>query len=219
MNISRNGLDLLKDFEGFRGVAYLCPAGVWTIGYGTTRIKGKPVKECDTCTKDEAFKYLANDCKKFAKFVNNCVTVPLTQNMFDALCCFAYNLGSLGEDMAVLINNKEYLKAADQFDLFVNVTIHENGEKKKKKLTGLEKRRAKEKALFLKDMYIKPDKEVTRAIASTLETMWIQDKLGITIDGIWGKQTAAAIIAARTKRGWKPGNGYICTKNLIDSLS
>ena len=46
--------DLIKKYEGFRSTAYLCPAGIWTIGYGTTLINGKPVAKGMTISKDRA---------------------------------------------------------------------------------------------------------------------------------------------------------------------
>lgn len=89
MNISRNGIDLIKKFEGCRLTAYKCPSGVYTIGYGHT----SGVKKGQRITQKEAEAYLREDVKKFENGVNKCVSVPLNQNQFDALISFTYNCG------------------------------------------------------------------------------------------------------------------------------
>jgi len=90
MQISRKGLDLIKRHEGLRLKAYLCPAGVWTIGYGSTGphvIKGKVI------TESEAEALLVKDVRRFEDGVNRLVKVSLTQGQFDALVSFAFNCG------------------------------------------------------------------------------------------------------------------------------
>ena len=89
MTKGRLGLELIKNSEGFKADAYLCPAGVWTIGYGHT----KGVKRGDTCTPEEAETWLIQDIAEAEKAVNRLVTAPLTQNKFDALVDFVFNLG------------------------------------------------------------------------------------------------------------------------------
>ena len=141
MNISEIGIQLIKNFEGCVLKAYKCPAGVWTIGYGHT----SGVKEGQTITKEQAEEFLKQDLNRFEITVNNLVNVPLNQNQFDALVSFCYNLGPnnlKNSTLLKLLNKKDYLGAADQFDRWV----YAGG----KKLPGLEKRRAAEKELFLK---------------------------------------------------------------------
>jgi lysozyme len=114
MKMSQKGMDLIKEFEGFKAWAYLCPAGVWTIGYGTTR----NVKKGQTVTPSQAMALLVEDVKKFENDVNNYVKVPLTQNQFDALVCFAYNVGSGNlktSTLLKLVNTKDFAGAAAQF--------------------------------------------------------------------------------------------------------
>ncbi len=89
MKIGKKGLDLIKSFEGFEPKAYICPAGVLTIGYGTT----SNVKKNQIVTESQATDLLMKDCTKFEKVVNASVKVPLTQNQFDALVSFVYNVG------------------------------------------------------------------------------------------------------------------------------
>ena len=140
MNISETGIQLIKKFEGCALKAYKCPAGIWTIGYGHTY----GVKEGQTITKKEAEAFLRQDLLTFETFVSNLVTVAINQNQFDALVSFCYNLGPGNLRSSTLlkrINAGDFNGAAEQFDRWV----YANG----KKLSGLVKRRAAEKALFL----------------------------------------------------------------------
>ena len=88
MKISANGLSLIKQHEGLRLTAYQCNAGVWTIGYGHT----KGVKEGDTCTQDQADAWLLEDVEHAESAVNS-QGLTLTQNQFDALVSFVFNVG------------------------------------------------------------------------------------------------------------------------------
>lgn len=90
---SPSGLAFLIRNEGFRDTAYLDSAGIWTIGYGTIKVKGVAVKKGDTCTPEQAADYLYDDCKVFIAALNKFVTVELTQNQVDALTDFMYNVG------------------------------------------------------------------------------------------------------------------------------
>lgn len=90
MKIGKNGLDLIKKSEGFRAQAYLDTGNVPTIGYGTT----KGVKMGQVITEGQASIYLARDVASAEATVTKMVKVPLTQNQFDALVCFVYNVGS-----------------------------------------------------------------------------------------------------------------------------
>ena len=85
------GLALLKSFEGCRLEAYTCPAGVLTIGYGST---GPHVKPGMTITQAEADALLQQDLERFEKAVVELITVPLDQCEFDALVSFAFNCGA-----------------------------------------------------------------------------------------------------------------------------
>jgi len=89
MNISQEGLALIKKFEGCRLKAYRCSANVLTIGYGHTG----GVKEDDTITQSEADELLEKDIAKFEEYVNDNVIVELKQHQFDALVAWTFNLG------------------------------------------------------------------------------------------------------------------------------
>ena len=89
------GIDMIKHFEGFRSAPYKCPAGVPTIGYGATFYPGgKKVTMTDkTITEVEATALLQSMLVKFEQYVDSYCIDAVTQNQFDALVSFCYNLG------------------------------------------------------------------------------------------------------------------------------
>jgi len=89
MKISNTGIDLIKHFEGCETEAYLCPAGVPTIGYG--HIKG--VQMGDVITEAQAHEMLVEELDEYESYINDLVTVSLNQNQFDAMVSWVYNLG------------------------------------------------------------------------------------------------------------------------------
>ncbi|MDU2407105.1 MAG: lysozyme [Acinetobacter junii] len=145
-DISENGYSIIRDFEGFRADAYLDTGGVWTIGYGTIKYpNGVKVKKGDTCTRGQAELWLANDSKWVDACLDKYVKSKLTQNQFDALASFVYNVGETAfskSTMLTLLNQSKFELASGQFDRW----IYDNG----KVINGLVSRRAKEKQLFLK---------------------------------------------------------------------
>lgn len=145
LKTSSNGIKLIKEFEGCRLKAYKCPAGVWTIGIGHTGlVNGKPITEGMTITDLMAETLLAIDLQKFENAINTLVKKPLTQNEFDALVSFVFNIG-IGNfqksTMLKLLNNGHMPLAAGQFDRWNKA----GG----KVLKGLTRRRQAEKILFL----------------------------------------------------------------------
>lgn len=89
MKVSQECVDLVKFFEGFEANAYLCPANVWTIGYGRTR----NVREGDVVNEMQAERDLLEELDEFADQVLNTVKVELLQHQLDALTSWTYNLG------------------------------------------------------------------------------------------------------------------------------
>ena len=148
MIVSKNGLDIIKEFESFRAKPYLCPSGIPTIGYGSTYYPdGKKVTLQDKeITEQKAFKileFIAN--KDFGSNINKVVKVPLNQNQFDALVSFVYNIGSGNFEKSTLlkkVNQSDFIGASLEFEKWNKA----NG----KILNGLTKRRLAEKELFLK---------------------------------------------------------------------
>ena len=118
MQISQNGLNLIKSFEGFMANAYLCPAGVPTIGYGTTLIENAPVHLGMTITESKASELLDYQINKnYAPAVIRLVKVPLNQNQFDSLVSFVYNLGEgslASSTLLKLLNQGDYASVPAQ---------------------------------------------------------------------------------------------------------
>ena len=143
MKTSPKGIRLICEFEGFRGQAYLCPAGVWTIGYGFT----KGVKPGDTITLMQAQLRLEQELFNYELGVLTACKVPVNQNQFDALVCFAFNVGvkgMLGSSVIKAHNRGDTQAAARAFGLWNRA----NG----KVFAGLTRRRAAEGALYLEPM-------------------------------------------------------------------
>lgn len=135
MKISKKGIDLIKQFEGCRLKAYKCPAGVPTIGYGHT----KNVKMGDVITQDEAYQLLLNDIVKYEDRVNKYnYKYKFTQNQFDALVSFAFNVGSIDQLTA---NGTRTLDIISE-----KILLYNKGGGKT--LAGLVKRRKAEQKLF-----------------------------------------------------------------------
>lgn len=114
MKPSQACIELVKKFEGFRPTAYLCPAGVWTIGYGTT----ENVSPGDEVTEQQAEVMLMEDLLEASAAIDRLVTVPLTQEQYDALTSFIYNVGETAfrrSTMLKLLNAGDYEGAAAQF--------------------------------------------------------------------------------------------------------
>lgn len=142
MQVSQKGVDLIKSFEGLRLTSYYDAVGIITIGYGHT---GSDVKPNQTITKEEAEHLLKQDLVKFETAVTKLITIPLTQNQFDALVSFTYNCGSGALEQSTLrkrLNNKEDPNkvATEELPKWVNGS--------KGPLPGLVKRRNEELSLF-----------------------------------------------------------------------
>ena len=107
MKISQEGLSLIKKFEGCELEAYKCAAGVWTIGYGST----KGVKEGDTLTKEETDNLLLHEMDEYEGYVLEAVEMPLSQHQFDAIVSWTFNLGPSNlkaSTMLKVLNKGEY---------------------------------------------------------------------------------------------------------------
>lgn len=145
MQVSNNGINLIKQFEGCKLTAYQDSVGVWTIGYGWTQpVDGKSVAKGMTITQKKANDLLTEGVAQYEKGVTNLVTVPVNQNQFDALVDFAYNLGVnalKGSTLLRKLNAGDYAGAANEFPKWNKA----GG----KELAGLTRRREAEKFLFL----------------------------------------------------------------------
>jgi lysozyme len=138
--ISKAGIDLVKRFEGCKLKAYLCPAGVPTIGWGET---GKHVFIGLTVTQEQADEWLMRSLAKANAALHRLVNCPLKQCQEDALTSFVYNCGAFNFEQSTLrkrVNCGKIEEAAEEFGKWVN------GDGKK--LPGLVRRRAAERAMF-----------------------------------------------------------------------
>jgi|TARA_B100000424_G_C22626934_1_gene347876 lysozyme len=143
MEISQEGVSLIKKFEGCELEAYKCSAGVWTIGYGRT----KNVEEGDTCTQEQADQWLHEELPVYGAYVSDAVLVPLNQNEFDALVAWTYNLGPTNlndSTMLKVLNDNKKEEVPHQMRKWNKARV--NGEKVV--LPGLERRRQAESLLF-----------------------------------------------------------------------
>ena len=107
MKTSAEGTALIKKFEGCELEAYQCSANVWTIGYGHT----KGVEKGDTISKEEAEEMLVEELHEYENYVNEYVNVALSQNQFDALVSWVYNLGPANlkaSTMLKVLNDGKY---------------------------------------------------------------------------------------------------------------
>lgn len=140
MKTSSIGRKLIQGFEGYRSEAYLCPAGVWTIGYGHTA----GVKEGDTCTREQADIFLLEDLK-WAEDTVNAQNLKLGQCQFDALVSFVYNVGSSNFNNSTLLKKlKNSTAATSDLEAEWKKWKYAN----KQVLKGLVRRRAAEWSLY-----------------------------------------------------------------------
>tara|TARA_R100000742_G_C4276498_1_gene97633 strand:- start:982 stop:1410 length:429 start_codon:yes stop_codon:yes gene_type:complete len=139
MKLEQKGTELLKHFEGCELTAYQDSVGVWTIGYGHT----KGVYEGMTITQEEAEQMLLTELEEYESYIENMVAVPLTQNQFDALVVWVYNLGPTNFKNSTLLkelNHGNYTAAGKEI-----LRWNKAGGKV---LAGLVRRREAEAQLF-----------------------------------------------------------------------
>ena len=142
--VSRAAVDLIKRFEGYRMKAAQLPDGRWTLGYGHTLTArgGASVSEQDA----EAL--LLYDLITVAHAVNENTYTPLNQNQFDALVCFAFNIGTenfIRSAVLRRLNEGAPLQAASAMELWRKADF----EGERIVIDALVRRRAAERALFL----------------------------------------------------------------------
>lgn len=205
MKISEKALAMIESFEGCLLKASNKLDGVWTIGYGQTgRYYGKKVRKGMTTTKALAHAWLRDhSIKTYEDAVSAAVKVPLNQNQFDALVSFTYNvgIGALKQSTALrLLNQGDYTGAADALTMWTKC----NG----KVLAGLVRRRKEERALFLTPVaQTKPtDTNLLRKGDTGSEVKLLQHRLvlignQLTEDGIWGIKTDTAVRNYQYKAG------------------
>ena len=188
---------LVKHFEGLYQTAYLCPAGVPTIGYGHT---GSDVRLGVTITEVQAEQLLADDLAEAAAIVDKYVRVPLPENPRGALSSFVFNLGGgafASSTLLRLLNLGDTAGAGGQFGRWTKARV--SGQLVD--LPGLVARRAAEAALFSGGAAALPDQPhpmpqaVTAPAGSDADRIKaIQRIVGVVPDGHYGPLTKAAVI-------------------------
>lgn len=149
-NVNAEGLKIIKQWEGFKEVAYKDGGGVWTIGYGHTSAAGAPtVKPGMKITQAEAERILRNDIDSVESSVERLVKVPLNDNQFATLVSFVYNIGATAFAKSTLLkklNKGDYKSVPSEIMKWVN----DNG----KRVQGLVNRRSAEVGLWAKGSFV-----------------------------------------------------------------
>ena len=188
-NLSTNGLNLIKSFEGCKLTAYKClpTEKYYTIGYGHY---GSDVTAGMKITKEQAEELLLQDCKKAIKNVNSFMCkYNFNQNQFDALVSFAFNVGSINQLTAGGTRTLEQISS--------KITAYNKSGGRV--IGGLVKRRAKEKELF--------DTPTSTTVKKSNEAIAKE-----VVAGKWGNGNARK--TALTKAGYD----YKTIQSLVNKL-
>lgn len=149
MKTSINGINLIIKYEGFKSKPYLCPAGIATIGYGSTKYEDgtKVTLEDPEITPEQGIELL----KRTLDIYEGCVKiytreVDINQNQFDALVSFVYNIGCFNFGQSTLVKKLKN----DPNDKTISAQFARWNKGGGKVLKGLVKRRAEEAKLYFK---------------------------------------------------------------------
>jgi lysozyme len=178
--LSAAGRKFVEDNEGRKYVAYKDQAGVWTNGVGHT---GPDVYPGQKVTDAQIDAWFAVDAREAEEAVTDAVTVPLSEEEFDAMVDFAYNIGApafKGSTLVRLLNQRKYDLVHDQLLQWIN--IHVNGELERD--DGLVNRRLKEAALFEHGMV--PTEVAALPVSNVVPTAPTQTKIS-TSPTIWAQ--------------------------------
>jgi lysozyme len=145
MKLNQSGIDLMHQFEGLKLDAYLCPAKIPTIGWGSTFYEdGRKVKLGDKITKERADNLFLAIAEDFAKRVRTLLKKEVTENQFSALVSFAYNVGVGNLRTSTLLKKVN----ANPSDPSINTEFLKWNKAGGKVLAGLTRRREAESKLY-----------------------------------------------------------------------
>lgn len=200
MYINDATVDLVKTFEGFRAEAYKCPAGVWTIGYGTTASAGVGISPAAgmKVSQAEAEGYLKKGLEKFSEEITPYIKAPINDNEFGAFLSLAYNIGSTAFRRSTALSK---FNAGDKQGAANAILLWNKAGGKV--LKGLVRRREAEKKLFLTpvESYNVPiEEKVERASVSQSTTvqasaLQIASGAGAGIAALGGLSGTAQVVA------------------------
>lgn len=147
MQTSKKGIEFIAKWEGFSDKPYLCPAGVWTIGYGATMWPeyGKVDANTPRVTKEQAYEVLENQVRNVyePEVLRYLSTYKFSQSEFDALVSFHYNTGK------IILMTRNGKRTKEQIAKKFKEYNLSNG----RRLKGLVKRREQEEEMFRKGTY------------------------------------------------------------------
>lgn len=179
MKTSQSGIDLIKQWEGFRAKAYKDTGGVWTVGYGHTSDSQMAVGASTVVTQAQAESLLRGDLAEAENAVSRLVKVTLSQSQFDALVSFTYNLGEGQLQKSTLLkklNTGDYQSVPSELQKWV----YDNG----KKQPGLVNRRAAEAGLWVKgDFVSSKTTPSTKPASSVTMSPEILGSVGVPVAG------------------------------------
>ena len=214
MFISKSGIKMIEEFEGYRDVAYKCSANVATIGYGTTVYSnGQRVEMGQRITRLVAERELNSYIERNIYPKINKYTW-LNQNQFDSLCSLLYNIGSIGNTLKIALESKNITQVKKAFMRYIYV--------KGKVNNGLKNRREKEIIPFLSSKRVQQYQEVNKLTPDGIcgrktkasfkvykkgskhkNVKLIQEWLGLTKDGKYGSITYSAVFEYQKRNGLK----------------
>ena len=145
-HINERGIEMVKSFEGISTKPYLCPANVWTVGYGATvsRTGGPIDPDMEPISETEAEALLIRDLESSEGWVSRLIKTALTENQYSALVSFTFNVGAGALQRSTLrmkLNSEEFQGAADEFSKW-RIAVG-------RIFAGLVRLRAAERTLFL----------------------------------------------------------------------
>ena len=232
--VSKAAVELIKRFEGYRSKSAQLADGRWTIGYGHTLT----AREGAQVSEQDAEALLLYDLIGVSHAVNEQTYTPLTQNQFDALCCFAFNVGLENfKRSSVLrrINEGSMLQAACAMEMWRKADF----EGERIVVDALVRRRSAEKTLFLTPAggwvpapspIVRPKVDydaanaVPRQTPTALKTSLTGDRAIAERDGpapslvspATATMTAAAAVTSRLAE-IVPASGPVAVSAIIDS--
>ena len=139
---------LIKEFEGFESRAYIDTDGTPVIGYGLSRVAGKPVRVGDRISPQRADLALNKHLQEIYRELDRIIKVRLSDRQLGALASIAFNVGINALERSTLIekiNDRDYVGAADEFLRWDKANVND----RLVQLPGLTRRRQAERQLFL----------------------------------------------------------------------